>query len=157
MTTYNVTVYLKYTAPANDQRPNIEYFSDADCTQPWVAPAVRAGDATKYTIQAGQVGSKFDFNAVTFWAKDAEQKLASQVARTFQEKVDGNSAKFGRKEFITEINASKKTSISFTITNLNDSGESGFVSFQTTIRDRKTKDLLTSVDPQIPLPLPDIG
>lgn len=143
-------IYVKYTAPKPPSgRPNIQFFADSGCTRSFDPDPIPAGDSVTYTLNPG-TGSSFDFVAITFWAKD-DQGAASQVARSFQQ-FKGGSANFGGKEYISDIDAHSKGTISFTVTNQNDQTQSGYVSFQVTIEDKSLKNLYTSQDPQIELP-----
>jgi len=150
MTTTNVSAYVKYTAPKPPSgRPDIGFYSDPGCTKPWRPDPIFLGNSANYTLNPG--GDDFDFIAISFWAKDKDG-VVTQVARSFQQ-FKGGVANFDNKPYVTNVDAHSKSSISFTVTNLNDQDQSGYVSFQVTIEDSKSspsdKKLYTSQDPQI--------
>ena len=154
MATQNVNIYLYYIA--RDNGVKLEYFADAAKTQIFFAAPIAAGDSVNYTILPASGSDAFDFLAVTFWARNADLSIASNAARTFQQ-FKGGVANFSGKPYVTNVDAHSKSSLLFTVTNLNDAGQSGSISFQTTVEDKNRKALYTSIDPQIGLDKPQGG
>lgn len=150
MATQNVNAYLLYAPQDGNGSVKLEYFADAACTQIWFPSPIAPGDSVSYTIAPGNGSAAFDFEALTFWAKNSDGSLVSNVARTFQQFKDG-VAHFLGKPYVTNVDVHSKSSVAFTVTNLNTGNQTGFVSFQSTIEDKSRQALYTSTDPQIGL------